>query len=164
MIILGIDPGTTRLGWAVLKTSKKTSKSMDFGCFMTKKEKREERLADIYKKLNQLIRQHQPQILALEKIFFFKNAKTVMSISEAIGVILLSCKKNNLNFIELSPLEIKQSLIGYGRAEKRDVQKIVQCLLGLKTAPKLDDTTDAIAVALAGINKLKMKNEKLKCK
>ncbi|MCK4805975.1 MAG: crossover junction endodeoxyribonuclease RuvC [Candidatus Pacebacteria bacterium] len=157
MIILGIDPGTTRTGWAFLRVGRQNIKPIDYGCLEISKESQGERLEIIAKDLNSLIKKYKPSIVAIEKIFFFKNAKTVMSISEARGVILLIAQKNHLKCIELTPLEIKQNLIGYGRANKKDVQKTIQCFFSLETIPKPDDIADALAVALAGINKLGIK-------
>ncbi len=152
MIILGIDPGTSRLGWAILKTKKEEIIPLKFGCFEfdgTPGEK----LLKISKNINRLIKTYRPKIIAVEKIFFFKNAKTAMSISEAKGVILLIAQKNKIKTIELTPLEIKQYIIGYGRATKKDIQKTIQFFFSLNTLPKPDDTSDALAVALAGFNK-----------
>ena len=158
MIILGIDPGTTRIGWAVLKTGRKKISPTAYGCWEIKEIEQGKRLLKISQNLNKAIKTYKPDFLAIEKIFFFKNAKTVMSISEATGVILLMAQKNKLKYIRLTPLEIKQHLIGYGRADKKDVQKLIQLVFSLKEIPKPDDTADALAVALASINKIK--NEK----
>jgi len=157
MIILGIDPGTTRIGWAILKTKKDNIVPVDYGCWELKEKEQEKRLLKISQNLNKAIKIYKPDFLALEKIFFFKNAKTVMSISEATGVIVLTAQKHKLPCIRLTPLEIKQNLIGYGRADKKDVQKFIQLVFSLKEIPKPDDTADALAVALAGINKINAK-------
>ena len=154
MIVLGIDPGTTRIGWALLKVNKKNINPIDYGCWETTKETQGQRLINIAKNLNSLIKKHRPSVVAIEKVFFFKNAKTVMSISEAIGVIILTIEKNHLPYIELTPLEIKSNLLGYGRADKKDIQKTIQYVFSLEVMPKPDDITDALAVALAGINKI----------
>ena len=154
MIILGIDPGTTRIGWAFLRVGRKNIKPIDYGCLEIIEQSQGQRLEIIAKNLDILIKKYKPSIVAIEKIFFFKNAKTVMSISEARGVIILIIQKNHLKYIELTPLEIKQNLIGYGRANKKDVQKTIQCFFSLETLPKPDDIADALAVALAGVNKL----------
>lgn len=158
MIILGIDPGTTRIGWAVLKTKKRNVIPLEYGCWELKEKLQEQRLFKISQYLNKIIKKYQPNYLAIEKIFFFKNAKTVMSISEATGVITLIAQKHKIPSVRLTPLEIKQYLIGYGRADKKDIQKIIQLVFSLKELPKPDDTADALAVGLAGINKIK--NEK----
>jgi crossover junction endodeoxyribonuclease RuvC len=154
MIILGIDPGTSRMGWAILKTGRKNITPLAYGCWETKDTEQGKRLLNISKNLNLVIKKYKPDLLALEKVFFFKNAKTVMSISEANGVILLVAQKHRLPNIRLTPLEIKQNLTGYGRAEKKDIQKTIQLVFSLKEIPKPDDTADALAVALAGLNKL----------
>lgn len=152
MIILGIDPGTTRVGWAILKTKKEEIVPINYGCFEFNGQPGE-KLEKISKNINKLIKNYHPKLIAIEKIFFFKNAKTAMSISEAKGVILLNAQRNKIQVIELTPLEIKQYLVGYGRASKQDIQKTIQFFFSLKSLPKPDDTSDALAVALAGINK-----------
>lgn len=154
MIILGIDPGTSRLGWAVLKTKKHDINPLEYGCWEFKEKEQEKRLLKIAQNLNKIIKKYQPDFIALEKVFFFKNAKTVMSVSEATGVIALTAEKHKLPCLRLTPLEIKQNLIGYGRADKKDVQKIIQLVFALKEIPKPDDIADALAVGLAGINKI----------
>lgn len=159
MIVLGIDPGTTRIGWSLLRSTATDIKLIDYGCWETTQKTQGQRLTKIAKDLNQLIKKRKPSIVAIERVFFFKNAKTVMSISEAIGVIILTIHKNHLPYIELTPLETKSNLVGYGRANKEDVQKTIQCFFSLETLPKPDDIADALAVALAGINKIK-KQEK----
>ncbi|MFA5392611.1 MAG: crossover junction endodeoxyribonuclease RuvC [Candidatus Paceibacterota bacterium] len=160
MIILGIDPGTTRIGWAILKTGRKKTMPVAYGCWDIKDIEQEKRLLRISQNINKAIKTYKPDFLAIERIFFFKNAKTVMSISEATGVILLMAQKNKLKYIRLTPLEIKQDLTGYGRADKKDVQKVIQSVFSLKEIPKPDDTADALAIALAGINKINTKDKK----
>lgn len=155
MIILGIDPGTTRIGWAFLKVGRKNILPLNYGCWELKVSTQGERLEKIAKNINRVIKQYHPSYMAIEKIFFFRNVKTAMKISEAKGVILLTAQKNHLPYIELTPLQIKQNLTGYGRAEKKDVQKAVQFFFSLKEIPQPDDAADALAVALAGANKVK---------
>ncbi|MGB9763107.1 MAG: crossover junction endodeoxyribonuclease RuvC [Minisyncoccia bacterium] len=154
MIIIGIDPGTTRIGWAVIKTRKKEVKPLNYGCWELKEKEQGARLLKIFHNLNKLIKDYSPDYLIIERVFFFKNAKTVMSISEAVGVISLTAQKNKLKCHYLTPLEVKQILIGYGRAEKKEIQKFVQMIFSLKEIPKPDDTSDALAVAIAGFHKL----------
>lgn len=161
MIILGIDPGTTRIGWAILKQGKRKVSPLAYGCWEIKALKQEERLSTLASNLTKTIKLYHPDLLALEKIFFFKNAKTVMSISEATGVISFIAYKNKIPCLRLTPLEIKQNLIGYGRAEKKDIQKIIQLFFSLKEIPKPDDTADALAIALAGINKFQDLKKKI---
>jgi len=155
MIILGIDPGTTRIGWAFLKVGRKNILPLDYGCWELNVTTQGERLEKIAKNISKAIKQYHPAYMAIEKIFFFRNAKTAMEISEAKGVIILTARKNHLSYIELSPLEIKQNLTGYGRARKKDVQKAVQFIFSLKEIPQPDDAADALAIALAGANKIK---------
>lgn len=159
MIVFGVDPGTTRIGWAVLKTSGKKIAPTAYGCWEIKEAEQGKRLLKISQNLNRAIKTYKPDLLVVEKIFFFKNAKTVMSISEATGVILLIAQKNKIKCVRLTPLEIKQNLVGYGRADKKDVQKVVQLVFSLKEIPKPDDAADAIAVALAGINKTSLQEK-----
>jgi len=154
MIILGIDPGTTRIGWAFLKVGKKKITPLDYGCWELKTFTPGKRLEKIAQNLNRAIKSYHPSYVIIEKIFFFKNAKTVMKISEAKGVIILIAQKNHLPYLELTPLEVKQNITGYGRAEKKDVQKAVQVFFSLKEIPKPDDAADALAIALAGLSKI----------
>jgi crossover junction endodeoxyribonuclease RuvC len=154
MIIIGIDPGTTRIGFAVIKTKKKEVKPLNYGCWELEEKEQGARLLKIFQNLNKLIKDYHPDYLIIEKVFFFKNAKTVMSISEAVGVINLAAQKNHLKCYYLTPLQVKQTLIGYGRADKKEIQKFVQVVFSLKEIPKPDDTSDALAVAIAGFHKL----------
>jgi len=160
MIILGIDPGTVRVGWAVLKTKKQGELvPLNYGCWEIKEMSQGQRLNKIATLFTQTLKQHQPQVLVLEKVFFFQNTKTALSISQAIGVLIYLSQKHKVPYLELTPLEIKQYLVGYGRADKKEVQKLIQCYFSFAELPKPDDTADALAVALAGFNKIK--NNKL---
>lgn len=154
MLILGIDPGTNRIGWALLKGSQKITKPVAFGCWEIKGNEPGDYLWQLSKNLNSLIKKHKPDYLAVEEVFFFKNAKTAMKTSEAKGVILLGARKNRLKCIVLSPLEIKSKIVGYGRADKKEIQKAIKCFFNLPVLPKPDDIADALAVALAGFTKI----------
>lgn len=150
MIILGIDPGTSRLGYAFIKKDGQNVQALNWDCLELKHLKAQgERLWAIKNRLSESIDSFKPQILAIEKIFFSKNAKTVLSIAEARGVILNLAMEKNMEIVEFTPLEVKISLSGYGRADKNQVQKMVKMILGLKEIPKPDDAADAIAIALA---------------
>jgi len=153
MIILGIDPGIERVGVAVLRSDKNKLELLHAGLIKTKKgDAREVRLGEIEKKIAELIKTYRPETLAIEKLFFFKNKKTVMEVAEARGVILSTAGKHNLKVIERTPLEVKKYVCGDGRADKKQVQKMVGLILGLKEIPSSDDTCDAIAIAIsAGI-------------
>ena len=127
---------------------KKTFQVIDFDCFETKYKKEGEILKDIFEKTTLLLKKYKPDLLALEKIFFFKNQKTVVGVSQARGVILLAAAKNKKKIMEFTPLQIKQALTGYGRAEKKQIQQMVKAFLGLKEIPKPDDAADALAAAI----------------
>ncbi len=156
MIILGIDPGTATTGFGViekLKVQGQKLKVIDYGCIKTSmKFTTAERLEKIYNELNVLIKKHKPSTMAVEDIFFFKNAKTIIKVSQARGVILLTAAKSKIPIFEYTPLQIKQAITGYGRAEKNQVQKMVKILLNLKEIPKPDDAADALATAICCAN------------
>ena len=147
MIILGIDPGTASTGYGIIEKSKslkclgynviRTAPGVDPG----------ERLKQINNELSKIIKQYQPDILAIEKIFFFKNFKTAIPVSQAKGSILLTAAKKKLPVWEYTPLQIKLTVAGHGRADKKEVQKSIQKMLKLKEIPKPDDAADALAVA-----------------
>ncbi|MCX6789565.1 MAG: crossover junction endodeoxyribonuclease RuvC [Candidatus Gribaldobacteria bacterium] len=156
MIILGIDPGTATMGWGALKKSKRELELIDYGVIVTSpKQATGERLLKLYKELSTLIKRLKPDVLVVEKLFFFKNLKTALPVSEARGVILLAIAEQKIKIIELTPLQIKMGVCGYGRADKQQVQKMIKEILGLEKIPKPDDAADAIAAALCGAYSLK---------
>ena len=156
MIILGIDPGTATMGWGALKKSKRELELIDYGVIITSpKQTTGERLLKLYKEISALIKRLKPDILVVEKLFFFKNLKTALPVSEARGVILLAIAEQKIKVIELTPLQIKMGVCGYGRADKQQVQKMIKEILGLEKIPKPDDAADAIAAALCGAYSLK---------
>ena len=147
MIILGIDPGTTRIGYAVIE--KKDSDNLNlltYGCLESKNKEQKDRLKEISDLILDLILKYRPEVLAIEKLFFTKNAKTALAVAEARGVIINSA--NSLNIREFTPLEIKVAITGYGKAEKEQVKKMACRILKLEKMPKIDDTSDALAIAL----------------
>ena len=152
MIIIGIDPGTATTGYGVIqKGTGKNPKltAVDYGCILTDKSLPDaERLKILYNKLNALIQKNRPKVLAVESIYFFKNLKTAMPVSQAKGVVLLSAAKKGIPVYEVTPLQMKMTIVGYGRAEKKQVQKMVQILLDLEKVPKPDDAADALGIAL----------------
>lgn len=152
MIILGIDPGTATTGYGVIKnigTRNQKLKIVDYGCIKTSPGFSDgERLKKINNELNKLIGRHKPKILAVENVYFFKNLKTAMPVSQAKGVILLTAAKKKIPVFEFTPLQIKMVIVGYGRASKSQIQKMVKFLLNLKKIPKPDDAADALAVAI----------------
>ncbi len=155
MIILGIDPGTAIIGWGLIKKDRGL-KAIDYGCIKTSPDlSTAERLNKLYKELDSLIKKHKPGIVAVEDIFFFKNLKTAVKVSQARGVILLTIAKSKIEVAEYTPLQIKQAVACYGRADKRQVQEMVKTLLNLKEIPKPNDAADALATAICCANSIK---------
>lgn len=152
--VLGIDPGTAATGWAVLEEKKKDeAKLVAFGCINTSKIKSDaDRLVEIGKDIATLIRKYKPQEAAIEDLFFFKNLKTAIAVSQARGVILYKIAKNKILVQNYTPLQVKQALTGYGRADKKQIQIMVKNILKLKSIPKPDDAADAIAIAMCHLN------------
>lgn len=150
MRILGIDPGTGILGFGVIELDgKKNPHLVDAGVIRTPvKQADSDRLFTIYDELDQLIRELQPSIMSVERLFFARNVTTAMSVSQARGVVLLLGKQHNLELAEYTPMQIKQAVTGYGKADKKQVQEMVRMTLGLSEVPKPDDCADAIAAAL----------------
>jgi crossover junction endodeoxyribonuclease RuvC len=149
MIILGIDPGYGRLGYAVFEKSDKTEKLLEYSCIETSpKDPYFKRILKITDKFEKIALKHKPDVLAIEKVFFNKNQKTALETAEVKGIIGYLALKKKMKVIEYTPLEVKTAVCGYGRAPKEQVQKMVNLLAGLKKSPKLDDTSDAIALCL----------------
>ncbi|PIU16564.1 crossover junction endodeoxyribonuclease RuvC [bacterium (Candidatus Gribaldobacteria) CG08_land_8_20_14_0_20_39_15] len=151
MVILGIDPGTATIGFGVIKKTKNILKFIDCGIITTSpKQSTGERLTNLHKNISSLIRRLKPDFLVVEKLYFFKNLKTALPVSEARGVILLAASQQKVKVIELTPLQIKIGICGYGRADKKQIQKMVKEILGLEKIPKPDDAADGLAAAICG--------------
>ncbi len=149
MIILGIDPGTAITGYGFIKFQGNKFQVIDYGCVRTPSGlELHERLGMIYDQLGDLISKHQPTDCAVEELFFNKNAKTALAVGHGRGVALLAAQKAGLKILEFTPLQVKQSVVGYGRAEKAQVQFMVKTLLNLQEIPKPDDAADALAIAI----------------
>lgn len=149
MIILGIDPGSHKTGYGIIRKNKDEIKLIECGCLLTPRDQAtHQRLKILGNSLNRLLNKYKPHLAAVEDIFFFKNQKTAVKVSQARGVILLMLAKKNIKVQEPKPLEVKQALTGYGRATKCQVQKMVQYCLKLKAPPKPDDAADALATAI----------------
>ncbi len=150
MRILGIDPGMAIVGWAVLDTdSDEKATLVAAGSVQTDKNKTDaQRLMEVYQDMCTIIEKYKPDCAGIEKLFYFKNQKTIIPVAEARGVILLAFEKYGLAFGEYTPMEIKQTITGFGRASKQEVAQMVKILLEGQNIPKLDDTTDAVAIAL----------------
>lgn len=149
MRIIGIDPGTGILGFGVIDASPGGLKLVDAGVIKTPAHTPlDERLEEIYDSLTEVISETKPNIMSIEKLFFARNVTTAMSVSHARGVAMLAGRKGRLNIAEYTPLQIKQTLTGYGRADKKQMQEMVRMQLSLKTVPKPDDAADALAAAI----------------
>lgn len=149
MRILGIDPGTGILGFGVIDSRAGKGTLVDAGVIRTTaKEDDAVRLKTIFDELTQIIKETNPTEMSVEKLFFAQNVTTAMSVSQARGVILLCGKQAGLNIFEYTPLQIKQALTGYGRADKKQIQEMVKAILNLKEIPKPDDCADALAAAI----------------
>jgi crossover junction endodeoxyribonuclease RuvC len=149
MRILGIDPGTGILGFGVIEVEGDKKMLVDAGVIRTPaKQADSDRLSTIYDELHQIISVCKPTIMAVEKLYFAQNVTTAMSVSQARGVVLLCGKQHKLELYEYTPLQIKQALTGYGRADKKQMQEMVRMHLKLKEIPKPDDAADALATAI----------------
>jgi crossover junction endodeoxyribonuclease RuvC len=149
MRIIGIDPGTGILGFGVIDYNNNKLTLVDAGVIRTPAKQDDAiRLETIFDELSNIISENKPEVMSVEKLFFSQNVTTAMSVSQARGVILLCAKKANLDIYEYTPQQIKQSLTGYGRAEKKQIQEMVKTMLRLKEVPKPDDCADALAAAI----------------
>jgi crossover junction endodeoxyribonuclease RuvC len=149
MRIIGIDPGTGILGFGVIDIIKGKMKLVDAGVITTPAHTpHDERLEDIFDGLTEIISSTKPDCMSVEKLFFAKNVTTAMTVAEARGVALLVARKAKLPIFEYTPMQIKQSLTGYGKADKKQVQEMVRIQLGLSEVPKPDDCADALAAAI----------------
>ena len=149
MVILGIDPGYAIVGYGVIEYRNNHFSVIDYGAITTDaKTPFNERLEIIYDELSEIIEKYSPEAMAIEKVFYNSNAKTVIDVSQARGVIMLAAQKHRLPAYEYTPLQVKQSVVGYGRAEKKQVQEMIRRILNLEKVPKPDDTADALAMAV----------------
>lgn len=153
MKILGIDPGFAIMGYGIIEVDGNHFKTGSYGALTTPVHmSMTDRLKYIYQGLTEVIRQHQPDVAAIEELFFNKNTKTALLVGQARGVSIVACANMNIEIYEYTPLQVKQALVGYGRAEKKQIQIMVKHILNLKEIPKPDDTADALAVAICHAN------------
>jgi crossover junction endodeoxyribonuclease RuvC len=146
MVILGVDPGIATVGFGVISADNGKYSALEYGAIITKPRLLlEERLAQIFDELTGIITRHKPDCMAIEELFFNKNVKTAVDVCQGRGVILLAAKKQNIDIYEYTPLQIKSSVVGYGRAEKQQIIYMTKLLLKLDKEPKPDDTADALA-------------------
>ena len=149
MRILGIDPGFAITGFSIIDYEGNKFKLITSGAILTEAHTSFPlRLEKIYNDLNQIINEYKPDSMAIEELFFNNNAKTAINVAQARGVILVTAKINKVPIYEYTPLQVKQAVVGYGRADKMQVQRMVKMILHEENLPKLDDTTDSMAMAI----------------
>lgn len=153
MIVLGIDPGTAALGWGIVESRSGRLRMVDSGTLVTKPDASlPQRLLSIHTFLDELIALHKPDLVAVERLFFSRNAQTAFAVGQARGVVLLATAQAEVPVREATPNEVKVAVTGHGRADKEQVGRMVAVCLGLPEAPRPDDTADALAVAIWAAN------------
>lgn len=147
--VIGIDPGTGRMGWAIVEGNRIKQTLIACGCLETESNSAAaDRLAILHGGLTKIIEEYKPDVASVEDLFFFKNAKTVIKVAEARGMVLTLMKLSGLSVFNYTPLQVKQTITGYGRAEKSQVELMMKSMLKIKVAIKPDDAADAIAIGL----------------
>lgn len=158
MRVIGIDPGTAIVGYGIIDFKNNKYEVINYGVITTSKiSPIEERLHIIYKELSHILDEYKPEYIAIEDLFYFKNNKTIISVSQARGVILLAAQEREIKISNYTPLQVKIGVTGYGKAEKKQVQFMIQKFLNLDEIPKPDDAADALAIAFTHINALNSK-------
>ncbi len=149
--IIGIDPGIADTGYGIIKEENGKLSILEYGSIKTPVKKTlPERLGVLKKKLILLLKKYNPELAVVEQLFFCKNIKTALNVGQARGVIIVALDDMKIKIIELTPLQIKQGLTGYGKADKKQIQEMVKAILNLKEIPKPDDAADALAMAICG--------------
>jgi len=149
VIVLGIDPGTAATGYGIVERSGSRLRALDYGCVETlPAQTLAVRLMEIHRSVSALIAQHRPSMVGVERLFFNRNVQTAFAVGQARGVVLLAAAQAGLPVFEYGPHEVKMAVTGYGRADKRQVQQMVQVVLGMDVLPRPDDAADALAVAI----------------
>ena len=160
MLALGIDPGTAICGYGVVSLEGSHLKALDYGAIETSsKLSAEQRLVIIHREIDALIKKYKPDVMGVEMLFFNKNVRTAMTVAQARGVILLAAAQNAVKLVEFTPLQVKQAVVGYGKAEKEQVIYMTQRLLNLPSKPHPDDVADALAVAICTTHCSNMRQE-----
>jgi crossover junction endodeoxyribonuclease RuvC len=153
VIVLGIDPGTAALGYGIVETTRGRVREVDHGCLVTSPDlSLPERLLAIHTLVDDLIALHQPQLVAVERLFFSKNVQTAFAVGQARGVVLLAAAQHGVRVREATPNEVKSAIAGYGAADKEQVQRMVQMVLAMPERPRPDDAADALAIAVWAAN------------
>ena len=159
MLILGVDPGTATTGYGIIEVKGNRYFNIDYGTILTESSlEMPVRLKLINDGLTEIINYYKPKHMAVEQLYFSKNVRTALSVGQARGVILLTGIQMNLHLAEYTPLQVKQAVVGYGRADKKQIQKMVATVLGINTIPKPDDAADALAVAICHANSHRLKS------
>ena len=160
MVVLGLDPGIAILGYGAVRQYGSILKPVDYGVVTTPSDMdTPNRLVNIYDAVGELIDRLRPDAVSVEELFFNKNAKTAIIIGQARGVMVLAAAKKGIPVFEYTPLQVKQAVVGYGRAQKFQVQQMVKMILGLKDIPKPDDAADALAISVCHINCMEYNNK-----
>lgn len=153
MIVLGIDPGTAALGYGIVDSAAGRVREVDHGCLVTSPDRTlPERLLEIHALVDELLALHQPVIVAVERLFFSRNVQTAFAVGQARGVVLLAAAQHGVPVREATPNEVKSAIAGYGAADKAQVQRMVQMVLGMASLPRPDDAADALAIAVWAVN------------
>lgn len=155
MKILGVDPGSSRVGYGLIKKEGSNLVFLRAGLLKISAAEKNERLLDLEKDFSALLKKEKPDLVALEKLYFVKNQKTALEVGQSRGVLLLTILKNKMALIEISPSEAKLAAAGYGNASKKAVAKMVGCLLNIDTSKMIDDAADGLALAIAAVSKVK---------
>lgn len=157
MKIIGIDPGSTRVGYGVIEKKNNDLRFIRAGLLKISSKDKGERLLELEKSFSQLLKKEKPDLVILEKLYFVKNMKTALEVAQSRGVLTLTIIKYKIPLLEYTPLEIKQGVTGYGMADKKSVAKMVNKILKIKKISKYDDVSDALAAAILGSDKIKFK-------
>jgi crossover junction endodeoxyribonuclease RuvC len=153
VIVLGIDPGTAALGYGIVESSRGRLRDVDHGCLVTSPDTTlPQRLLAIHALVDELLETHEPNALAIERLFFSRNVQTAFAVGQARGVVLLAAAQHGVPVVEATPNEVKSAVAGYGAADKEQVQRMVQLVLGMSERPTPDDAADALAIAVWGAN------------
>lgn len=149
MRIIGVDPGIGRMGWGVIEATPSKQTALQYGCIETfPKDSEEKRIEQIYKELMTIFTEYTPKALAIEELFFSKNVTTAFTVGHARGIVLLVAAQYKIPIFSYNPGNVKVAVTGFGKADKKQISQMVKIILKLKEVPKLDDTTDALAIAL----------------
>ena len=153
MIVLGIDPGTAALGYGIVESTRGRLRAVDYGCLETSPDTAmPERLLAVHALIDELLELHRPAVMAVERLFFSRNAQTALGVGQARGVVLLAAAQRGVPVREATPNEVKSAIAGYGGADKDQVQRMVQVVLEMASVPRPDDAADALAIAVWAAN------------